>query len=152
MQLCPHNILFFSLLGTLRKNKWEHWMQKQNEDFIRKVSKTVMIRNSVNVHSLQLILQGYKQTSAVKTSWICLTFLCICFILCPFQQYFSYVVGQFPGHLSWKELVLDSFPLLQTTKASSGDYKHMPERGYWIRNCTARYFKHVGHFIVTGHA
>ena len=31
---------------------------------------------------------------------------------------------QFPNHLSWKEPILGSFLLLQTTKASPGDQTH----------------------------
>ena len=49
------------------------------------------------------------------------------FILHPFQQYFSYVGGYIPGHLSWKEPVLDSFPTCQTTKVPPGDRNHPRE-------------------------
>lgn len=60
--------------------------------------------------------------------YLCFTLKIVFFLnLRPYQQYFSCVGGQFPTHLSWKETVVDSFPPLQTTKASSGNRTHVRE-------------------------
>ena len=49
------------------------------------------------------------------------------FILCLFRHFFRYVGCKFSSHLSWKEPVLDFFPLHYTTKASPGDQTHATE-------------------------